>query len=296
MLGRPMPGSLDSVSVWLTNFNNGVEFLWRYHMNPVEGFVFRRTSKPSPTFRRTCPPLSASVNTLFSAEAMSSCPAAPSIINRKSHRAACPIPSLLRAALWRVVPFFIVSSRPERTGCFFRAVFARRLAEWRDLLVSCFSLASRSLVTGRWSPLPFPRAPVNIHPSGAGSNSRLGAAHAGAPSLRARFFARHAFCVPDGVAGVGLGVPSVLAVLVCHPDRSGPIFSCAPNYGALGRGMEGSLRSPRGSDIHFRHTSTPKNKNSPNSLFLSCSPPACPPQLQRRRATVVTPCLLIADI
>ena len=26
-----------------------------------------------------------------------------------------------------------------------------------------------------------------------------------------------------------------------HPDRSGPIFSCAPNYGASGGGVEGSL-------------------------------------------------------
>jgi hypothetical protein len=26
----------------------------------------------------------------------------------------------------------------------------------------------------------------------------------------------------------------------CHPERSGPIFPCAPNYGASGRAVEGS--------------------------------------------------------
>jgi len=30
----------------------------------------------------------------------------------------------------------------------------------------------------------------------------------------------------------------------CHPDRSGPISSFAPNYGASGRGVEGSLFLP----------------------------------------------------
>ena len=160
------------------------------------------------------------------------------------------------------------------------------------LLLSCFP------ITGHWSLLATAFSPRSREHTSVWRVRQLAAWRRtrGCPILAGPLFARHAFCVPDGVAGVGLGVPSVLAVLVCHPDRSGPIFSCAPNYGALGRGMEGSLRSPRGSDIHFRHTSTPKNKNSPNSLFLSCSPPACPPQLQRRRATVVTPCLLIADI
>jgi len=31
----------------------------------------------------------------------------------------------------------------------------------------------------------------------------------------------------------------------CHPDRSGPIFSFAPNCGASGRAVEGSRRNPQ---------------------------------------------------
>jgi hypothetical protein len=34
------------------------------------------------------------------------------------------------------------------------------------------------------------------------------------------------------------------ALLYCHPDRSGPIFSFAPLFGASGRGVEGSAFPP----------------------------------------------------
>jgi hypothetical protein len=39
--------------------------------------------------------------------------------------------------------------------------------------------------------------------------------------------------------------PKTNSPKICHPDRSGPIFSFAPNYGASGRGVEGSLFLPR---------------------------------------------------
>ncbi len=57
---------------------------------------------------------------------------------------------------------------------------------------------------------------------------------------------------------------------ICHPDRSGPIFSSVPNCGASGRGVEGSLFLFRGSELQLRHKPSPKT--NPSKFF----PPAPP--------------------
>ena len=51
-----------------------------------------------------------------------------------------------------------------------------------------------------------------------------------------------------------------------HPDRSGPTFSSALNYGASGRGVEGSLLLFRGSELQLRHASA-QNNNLPKISF-----------------------------
>jgi len=88
-------------------------------------------------------------------------------------------------------------------------------------------------------------------------------------------------------------------------DRSGPIFSSAPNYGASGRaarfvrparfaGVEGSLCLSRQGMASVVPQNAPPNKNSSNSLFprlapclsgISSASPLVHPERSPRRAT-----------
>jgi hypothetical protein len=63
----------------------------------------------------------------------------------------------------------------------------------------------------------------------------------------------------------------------CHPDRSGPIFSSAPHFGASGRGVEGSQHNhrvlPPSSVFAFRFLSFPFRIPPPDRRSLIADRP-----------------------